>query len=84
MARIANGGDVIGQEILMFHRGDWVVHIHHGPNLINTVTTRIDDDVAINIALICVDGPRIVFVLSEGGHGRVAIDFGTCKPRPPR
>ena len=75
MPSFCNRGDILGDEILVFHRCDGMLYAHHRPDLVDAVSTSIDHDVTIDIAMLCAYGPGIVLVLGQPGYRGVAVDL---------
>ena len=63
VARLGNGRDVFGDEILMLHRHDRMVHAHHRAHFVHAVAAGVYNNLAGDIAMLCVHGPVVVFVL---------------------
>jgi len=66
-------GDVFGDEVLVLHRCDGMVHAHHRTDLVYPVTTSIYDDICIYAALVCFNRPSVIGVLGQASDGGVAV-----------
>ena len=60
------------------------MHAHHRAHLVDTIAACIDDDLAGDVALVCMHGPAVIPMLGEASHGGMTIDFGPCCARTPR
>ena len=76
---LGNGRDILGQEILMLHRGHGMLNTHHRANLIATVAARIDDDLSLHIALFSMNSPSVIGVLGQASDRGMTVDFGTSQ-----
>ena len=74
-------GDVLGDEILVLHRRDRVMHTHHRADLVHAVAAGVNDDLGFNVAFVGVDNPAIVGPLGQPRDRRLAIDLGPCLAR---
>lgn len=84
VVRLRDGGDVLGHEILVFHRGDGMVHTHHRAHLVHAVAARVHHDIAIHVAAVGVHRPGVIRVLGQPGDGGVAVDLGVGAARAAR
>ena len=84
MAGINDLLDRPGDEILVFHRHDQMMHPHQGTDFIDAITAGIDHDLTIDIALAGMHGPAVISVLGQPGQRGLAIDFSPGLSRPPR
>ena len=65
MSSFHNAGHVFGDEILMLHTGNRMLHPHHRANLIDPVSTGVDDDFCANITLVRMYCPAVIGMLRK-------------------
>ena len=71
--------DGLGDKVLVLHGGDRVMNTHHRADFVDTITTRIDHDLAANVAAVGMHRPAVIGVLSQIGNRCVAVDSGSRK-----
>ena len=77
MASLDNCGDVFGDEILMLHRSDRVVHAHHCADLVHAITARIHHDFGVDRTVWGFDLLAVIGQLSQARDRRVAVHLST-------
>ena len=60
VAGLNDAGDFLGDEILVLHRHDGMMHPHHRAHFVHPVATGVHDDIGMDLALVRFHDPGVV------------------------